>query len=210
MPHEQTPGDSANAEPVFLTIPTRSSSRGGVSLTNKQTKQLSPHLRCPAAHAVNKNNTNNSWELMNIWRWSSRVGLDFSPLQDSVRDRVYCSHGWTGSYGIWGTNMAELLRTESGDKRHFYLLLNKSTVLRIRTFFFFPPLVQSRQFRNSYWPAYQNSPSGNFRYWLLRIIFFLFYLLSFHIFPIDSGRPTEDISPIRGFCLSGTGRTAVD
>lgn len=40
--------------------------------------------------------------------------------------------------------------------------------------------------------------------------FFLFYLLSFHIFPMDSGRPTEDISPIRGFCLSGTGRTAVD
>lgn len=35
--------------------------------------------------------------------------------------------------------MAELLRTESGDKRHFYLLLNKSTVLRIRTFFFFSP-----------------------------------------------------------------------
>ena len=146
MPHEQTPGDSANAEPVFLTIPTRSSSRGGVSLTNKQTKQLSPHLRCPAAHAVNKNNTNNSWELMNIWRWSSRVGLDFSPLQDSVRDRVYCSHGWTGSYGIWGTNMAELLRTESGDKRHFYLLLNKSTVLRIRTFFFFPPWYSRANF----------------------------------------------------------------
>ena len=73
--------------------------------------------------------------------------------------------------------MAELLRTESGDKRHFYLLLNKSTVLRIRTFFFFPPLVQSRQFRNSYWPAYQNSPSGNFRYWLLRIIFFILFII---------------------------------
>lgn len=77
-------------------------------------------------------------------------------------------------------------------------------------FFFFPPLVQSRQFRNSYWPAYQNSPSGNIPLLAVAHHFFLFYLLSFHIFPMDSGRPTEDISPIRGFCLSGTGRTAVD
>ena len=182
MPHEQTPGDSANAEPVFLTIPTRSSSRGGVSLTNKQTKQLSPHLHCPAAQAVNKNNTNNSWELMNIWRWSSRVGLDFSPLQDSVRDRVYYSHGWTGSYGIWSTNMAELLRTESGDKRHFYLLLNKSTVLRIRTFFFFFPRYSRANFviligQHTKIHHPETSAIG------CCASFFLFYLLSFHIFP---------------------------
>lgn len=101
--------------------------------------------------------------------------------------------------------MAELLRTESGDKRHFYLLLNKSTVLRIRTFF----LPWYIQFRNSYWPARQNSPSGNFRYWLLRIV--IFYFIYYHfIFSRWTERPTEGISPIRGFCLSGTGRTAVD
>ena len=88
--------------------------------------------------------------------------------------------------------MAELLRTESGDKRHFYLLLNKSTVLRIRTFFFFPPLVQSRQFRNSYWPAYQNSPSGNFRYWLLRInvFYFIYYHFIFSRWTQDDQRRT--------------------
>ena len=73
--------------------------------------------------------------------------------------------------------MAELLRTESGDKRHFYLLLNKSTVLRNRTFFL---LVQARQFHNPYWP--RNSPPGNFRYWLFAHRYFDFFILFLFLF----------------------------
>lgn len=59
-------------------------------------------------------------------------------------------------------------------------------------FFFFPPLVQSRQFRNSYWPAYQNSPSGNFRYWLLRInvFYFIYYHFIFSRWTQDDQRRT--------------------